>query len=101
MTDLIKDANCLVLKYWGFELAKKKIEPNKDADKTSLEYIAWFIDYTLEKSPELEHDKLGRWVGFIQGVLACHKLLNVDEERNRTRPIFQNAYNEAWAVPAW
>lgn len=37
-------------------------------------------------------DKIGRWVGYIQGVMACHGQLNVGEERDRTRPFFEHAY---------
>lgn len=32
-----------------------------------------------------------RWLGFIQGVMICHGLLTVREERNTTRPIFAGA----------
>lgn len=33
-------------------------------------------------------DKVARWTGFIQGVLATRGVISVDEERDRTRRIF-------------
>lgn len=38
------------------------------------------------------HDKTGRWLGFIQGVLFSHGLLDVNAERDRTRALFHQAY---------
>ncbi len=39
-------------------------------------------------------DKMHRWLGFVQGVLAARGAIRVDEERNYTRPIFQELYGE-------
>lgn len=40
----------------------------------------------------LPTDKISRWIGFIQGVLAADGFLDVKEERDSTRPIFHRAY---------
>lgn len=32
-------------------------------------------------------DKLNRWLGFIQGILAAVSLIDVDEEREFSRPL--------------
>lgn len=37
-------------------------------------------------------DKLNRWLGFVQGVLATAKVIDVQEERNYTRPKFHALY---------
>lgn len=37
-------------------------------------------------------DKLNRWFGFIQGVLFTVGLIDILEERDRTRPLFHAAY---------
>ncbi|BBA65589.1 hypothetical protein [Xanthomonas phage XacN1] len=39
-------------------------------------------------------DKMHRWLGFVQGVLAARGAISVDEERNYTRPIFHELYGE-------
>ena len=39
-------------------------------------------------------DKVARWVGFIQGVMCCRGYISVENERNRTRPIYQEAYKD-------
>jgi hypothetical protein len=40
-------------------------------------------------------DELSYRLGFVQGALTVHGLLDVDEERDRTRPIFHAAYEAA------
>lgn len=61
-------------------------------DKTSPENLRWMLDRCLDEILTLPVDKIGRWVGFVQGVLALSGNLDVDEERNRTRPFFHKAY---------
>jgi hypothetical protein len=59
-------------------------------DKTAPPHLAWMIG-EANRRQDMPLDKLARWTGFIQGVMAAHGWLNVDEERNRTRPIFAAA----------
>jgi hypothetical protein len=72
---------------------KEKLENcefGDDTDKTSTEHLIWMCEYCLENLETMPIDKLSRWVGFVQGIMAANKVLDVDEERNRTRPIFLN-----------
>ena len=39
-------------------------------------------------------DKTNRWLGFIQGVMTVYGILDVDKERDFTRPLFHNYYKE-------
>ena len=39
-------------------------------------------------------DKVGRWLGFIQGNLYACELINLEEEREFSRKIFHKAYEE-------
>lgn len=39
-------------------------------------------------------DKMHRWLGFVQGVLAARGAISVDEERSYTRPIFHELYGQ-------
>lgn len=55
--------------------------------KTSPSHMANMIE-KAQKDKTMPDDKLARWTGFIQGVMVARGWLNVDEERDRTRPIF-------------
>lgn len=39
-------------------------------------------------------DKLCRWLGFVQGVLAVQGIIDVDTERDYTRPLFHRMYGK-------
>lgn len=37
---------------------------------------------------QISEDKANRWLGFVQGVLCAAEILDVDTERDYTRPLF-------------
>lgn len=37
-------------------------------------------------------DKTNRWIGFVQGVMWTKGLIDIDEERDFTRPLFHTYY---------
>lgn len=88
----VREAHLGLLRHYQAYMIDRNQGGKADADKRSLAYAAWFIDHALERGPELRLDKLARWIGFIQGVLAVNGVIEVDAERDRTRPIFQAAY---------
>lgn len=55
-------------------------------DKTSPSHMLDMIE--IAHRDIMPDDKLARWTGFIQGVMAARGWLSVDAERERTRPIF-------------
>lgn len=57
--------------------------------KTTDGHLLGMIDTIT--NVEMPIDKIARWTGFIQGVLAARGVISVDEERERTRPIFTAA----------
>lgn len=59
---------------------------------TSLVHLNWMVREALEKIDVWPVDKTSRWIGFIQGCLASKGMLDVNVERDRTRPIFHEAY---------
>lgn len=63
-----------------------------DQTEVSMENLAWMCDEIIRKSDQLPSDKLNRWIGFVQGVLACRGFMSVAEERDRTREIFHRMY---------
>lgn len=64
----------------------------EDDAPTSLNHLHWMAAHALAHYHEWPTDKTSRWIGFIQGVLANRGFLNVEVERDRTRPIFHQAY---------
>lgn len=72
---------------WGDLLGR-----NFGDGKLSAEHLRWMCAEVLRNIKTMPVDKMGRWVGFIQGVMACNGVLDVDAERDRTRPIFTAAY---------
>lgn len=40
-------------------------------------------------------DKLNRWLGFIQGVMAVKAVIDVEAERDFSRPLFHLLYEQA------
>jgi len=80
------------------ELSKKylkKIE-NKEWNAISEKTSKKHIEKMLKELPNLNMsiDKSSRFLGFIQGVLCAYGIIDVDQERNETRKLFQKYYKE-------
>lgn len=69
-----------------------------DKPQQSAPHLLWMLDELDRKLDRFPVDKTGRWIGYVQGVLACNGFLDVNEERDRTRPLFQKAYSTAEAI---
>ena len=67
-------------------------------ERTSPENLRWMLHRCLDELTTFPVDKLGRWVGFVQGVLALSGNLDVDQERDRTRGRFHAAYEATGQV---
>lgn len=68
--------------------------------KTGRDHLVWMCDKLLNTGvPYMPIDKSGRWIGFIQGVMAANGCLDVDAERDRTRPLYERAYMRAYFKP--
>ena len=48
---------------------------------------------------ELPVDKLSRWLGFVQGCLYSHGLIDLSEERKISRELFHQAYKDQGIEP--
>jgi hypothetical protein len=64
----------------------------KEQKEVSAENLSWMARHILANR-ELPADKISRWLGFIQGVLAVRGRLSVTAERDATRGIFHRAYS--------
>lgn len=71
-----------------------------EGDRTSLANLRWMQARLMIEAGTMPIDKMNRWIGFIQGVLTVKGYLDADAERDRTRPIFHEAYAAAGlAIP--
>lgn len=68
--------------------------PPDEVLRTNYHHLRWMMQQVQDHCGVWPLDKLGRWVGFVHGVLASRGKLDVEAERVRTRPIFEQAYAE-------
>lgn len=59
-----------------------------DAPSTSASYLRSFVERAIQTPDDFPIDKLARWTGFVQGVMAVRGWISVEAERDRTRPLF-------------
>lgn len=57
-----------------------------DKKHISKEHLFWMLE-EIEYNEEQSLTKKHRWLGYIQGILIAFSILDVDEERNITRPL--------------
>lgn len=88
----IKDATIILAKRY-----KEMLEPVKGIDdnlnKNSNSNLYWMCTQIIED--ELPDDKISRWIGFIQGVMSVKGYIDVDIERDLSRPMFHSVYNNS------
>jgi hypothetical protein len=86
----IKDLTEINLKLF-MEARQVLAESSDDLDTSALEA---FVDSAVENIKYLPPDKQSRWLGYLQGRLADLGLLTIEEQRDRTRPLFQALYDK-------
>ena len=82
-----------VLAYYKDMLEQRGYSPINlaDSEPTSVDHLLWMCVEAIrmiDQDKYVRIDKVSRWLGYIQGVLVCNGMLDVAEERERTRPIF-------------
>ena len=65
---------------------------------TRFEHLHWMLDTCLANLAEWPVDKTSRWIGYVQGVLTTRGTITTEDERNRTRPFFHEAYKATGQV---
>ena len=82
------------------EGAENQGTPVEGIAEAQTPHLRWMLNHCLGHFMEWPVDKTSRWIGFVQGVMACRGLLDCNEERDRTRPFFHEAYKATGqAVP--
>jgi hypothetical protein len=66
----------------------------KQLGTSGRERLENMLDILETNSHDWPVDKTHRWIGFIQGALWVSDLIDVDEERNFTRPLFHQFYRK-------
>lgn len=90
--DPITDANLEVARSL---LTRETLDQLPDALRNRLSSMLGAME---ENAYHWPHDKTGRWVGFIQGVLFSNGVMDINDERDRTRDIFHKAYHQAGLI---
>ena len=63
-------------------------------------YKILFMGITCISNPEkFTAEKMSRWLGFVQGILWQNGFLDIDEERNFSRPILHRVYKDLKVQP--
>ncbi len=71
------------------ETKPRTTEPTGPA-QTSNEHLIWMCLVAIKNEQKYPDDKLSRWLGFIQGIMIMKEYITVIEERNFSRPLFNN-----------
>lgn len=59
-------------------------EDNKNP--TAMHHIRWMLEQIIMNN--MSDTKANRWLGYVQGIMTMHNMIDVNNERNRTRDIF-------------
>lgn len=62
-------------------------------ERCSYESLTNLLNEAINNTESYPLDKMHRWLGFTQGVLSVIGLIDVDEERDFTRP-YLHSYHE-------
>lgn len=79
----IYDANLIVTEHL------LKVCEDRNYDNVHITRMLYTLKDNIEYWPI---DKSSRWIGFIQGVMFKDGIIDLDEERYFTRPIFHSVY---------
>ena len=68
-------------------------DPFRHDPTMSHEHLRWMCwKIVVHDGEDWPKDKVGRWLGFVQGILAAQGLIDVGVERDYSRPLFHAEY---------
>lgn len=70
------------------------IKANQIDVPDDLSKILDMCNIIMDTNVEMYDDKVSRWLGFVQGAMYSYGLLDINTERDRTRPLFHDAYEK-------
>jgi hypothetical protein len=68
-------------------IVKHQSEMTSDVKDCDPEHLIRLCNEVIENHQRYPFDKLCRWMGFVQGVLATQEIIQVEEERDFSRPL--------------
>lgn len=86
MKQLFTRYHSLVITMW--------LEGDYKHTKCSVHSLMTLCNEVINNGQKYPFDKLNRWLGFLQGVLASRGIIEVDIEREITRPLFHSLHTE-------
>lgn len=91
-TSLVEQANRTLFARYLDIIENAEMDALSANPRLSLENLAWMCRQGGKEGMPL--DKASRWLGFVQGCLAMRGLIDVDHERDVSRPLYHHAYGE-------
>tara|TARA_Y100001973_G_C5105040_1_gene284667 strand:- start:59 stop:388 length:330 start_codon:yes stop_codon:yes gene_type:complete len=82
----------LLVRYVTILVENEKEWPENCPTRTQPENLIWMCETAITNLDDFPIDKTNRWLGFVQGCMAVYGMIDVDEERNLSRPLFHSAY---------
>jgi len=96
MTTTLSDANALLFNRYVPIIQEAQSsgtpDPFSDHPRLSLSNLLWMCQTGGDQAAQMPDDKASRWLGFVQGCLAMRMMIDVDEERDVTRPLFHKVH---------
>lgn len=90
--ETVRDATALLFDRYANVIAATPPDAIEEDPRTSLENLAWMCRTGIAEIDTLPEDKLSRWLGFVQGCMVMRGLIDVEVERDVSRPLFHTAY---------
>ncbi|AMO44266.1 hypothetical protein vBRpoSV10_213 [Ruegeria phage vB_RpoS-V10] len=73
-------------------IAERHPDPFKGNKQMDHAHLTWMCEVIMNHHDLWPADKVGRWIGFVQGVLAAQGLIDINVERDFSRPLFHREY---------
>lgn len=74
-------------------IVERKAEMDVDVKDCDPEHLIKLCSEVIENHQRYPFDKLCRWMGFVQGVLAAQEIIHVEAEREFSRPLLHAIHN--------
>ena len=91
----IKQANFVLCRRY-IDIISEEVGDAIEADVVdeTMEKLLDMCIYMCNNADTMYEDKMSRWLGFVQGVLYSRMLIDINEEREFSRPLFHEAYDK-------
>lgn len=69
------------------------VKPKRETIPSAC-HLVWMLGEIKQNASVWKEGKIGRWLGFIQGVLCCKGYTTIDEERKRNTMYEEQGHKE-------